>query len=209
MIALIDCGLGNLSSIQNAMTFIGSEARVIREASELSNAEAVILPGVGAFPDGMRQLRSGGWVEALDHFVRQRGIPFLGICLGMQVLADWGHEGEPTPGLGWIHGRVERITPTAPDTRLPHMGWNDVSFSTAGSELGRGLNGRDTFYFMHSFSLRTQDPEVVGGTTDHGGPVVACIAKKSIWATQFHPEKSQRAGLQVLRNFVDRVKGVL
>ncbi len=202
MIALIDSGLGNLSSIRNALTQCGSDVRIVSSASELKRANGVILPGVGSFGDAMDKLRQANWIEALDDEVRGNEMPFLGICLGMQVLASHGLEGGDSCGLGWIDGTVERIEPATPTTRLPHMGWNDVSFEREESGMSAGLNGDSVFYFMHSFSIRTSSQEVVKGVTDYSGPVTACLEMEHIWATQFHPEKSQRAGLRVLKNFV-------
>lgn len=207
MIGLIDCGLGNLSSIRNAISFLGGDVKIITDPGSLGEAQGLILPGVGAFADAMKKLHHANWIGPLNHLVRGQGMPFLGICLGMQVLAERGREGGDVPGLGWVSGTVERIRPTQARTRLPHMGWNDVSFLHGIGGINKGLGELGTFYFMHSFSLRTSDTEVIKGVTDYSGEVTACLEKDHIWATQFHPEKSQKAGLQILRNFIDRAEG--
>ncbi len=206
MIAIIDSGLGNLSSIANAFQFMGAETRVVSSCDSLGDAHGIILPGVGAFSDGINKLEQGGWIDSLDDRVRRQGVPFLGICLGMQLLAERGTEGGSVSGLGWIPGSVEKITPTEKDWRLPHMGWNEVSFHQDLEGMSAGIGTSDCFYFMHSFSLRTPQSELVKGTSDYAGSVTASIEQGHIWATQFHPEKSQKAGIQILRNFVKLVE---
>ena len=206
MITIIDSGLGNLNSIRNAFDYLGAETQVASSAESLGDAHGIILPGVGAFSDGMKKLENGNWVTELDHRVRRQGVPFLGICLGMQMLAEQGSEGGLVEGLGWVPGTVEKIVPTEQDRRLPHMGWNDVRFHQDEEGMSAGMGAQDTFYFMHSFSLRTSSPEWVKGETDYAGKVTACLEHGHIWATQFHPEKSQKAGIQVLRNFIKLVK---
>lgn len=198
MIAVINYGMGNLSSVVNAFTALGHPVTTARGPDELRHADRIVLPGVGAFGDGMRNLRERGWVEAMETEVRQKGKPFLGICLGLQLLGAVGTEHGRHEGLGWLAGTVERLEPAG--LRVPHIGWNDVTFP-AESRLFAGLDGAQAFYFVHSYALRPDDAGVVCGTCDYGGPFVAAVEVGNIQATQFHPEKSHKAGLAVLDNF--------
>lgn len=168
---------------------------------ELGAAERIVLPGVGAFADGMKNLHDRGWVDALEEEVRHKGKPFLGLCVGMQVLAERGTEHGSNPGLGWIAGTVERL-PSDDGLRVPHIGWNDVAF-TAGHEMYDGLGEGDAFYFVHSFVLRPRDESVVSGWCEYGQPFAASLEANNIRAAQFHPEKSHRAGLRMLANFLE------
>lgn len=199
--AIINYGLGNLRSVANALEAVGHEAIIATDPSMLDAGEKLILPGVGAFADGMRGLRDGGWIDRLEREVRERGKPILGLCLGMQLLATSGTEHGTHAGLGWIDGTVERL-PALPDVRVPHIGWNDVRF-TRPSALYDAAAGSAPFYFVHSYVLRPADPAVVTGVTEYGGDFVASVEQDNIYATQFHPEKSQGAGLSVLKRFMD------
>ena len=199
--AIINYGLGNLRSVANALRAVGHEAIIATEPSMLDAAEKVILPGVGAFADGMRGLREGGWVERLERDVRHGGKPMLGLCLGMQLLATTGTEHGTYQGLGWIRGIAERL-PTSDGIRIPHIGWNDVRF-TRRSRLYDAAAESAAFYFVHSYVLRPEDPAVVTGIATYGEDFVASVEMDNICATQFHPEKSQRAGLAVLKRFMD------
>ena len=199
--AIINYGLGNLRSVANALQAIGHEAIIATEPSMLDAVEKVILPGVGAFADGMRGLREGGWVERLERDIHQRGKPMLGLCLGMQLLATTGTEHGTHQGLGWIRGTVDRLTPSD-GLRIPHIGWNDVRI-TQPSTLYDSAAGPAAFYFVHSYVLRPEDPAVVTGITNYGDDFAASVEIDNIFATQFHPEKSQKAGLAVLKRFMD------
>ncbi|HEY7314148.1 MAG TPA: imidazole glycerol phosphate synthase subunit HisH [Gemmataceae bacterium] len=205
MVGIIDYGMGNLRSVWNAFRFIGTEPIIVSNPAELEKAHAVVLPGVGAFGDGMSHLRERGWVDALETHVREKRKPFLGICLGMQLLATTGLEHGVNTGLNWVQGVVERI-PAAPDNRairVPHVGWNEVRCSKRDG-LYAGLGDSKAFYFVHSYHLKPSDPTIISGMCDHGIALAASIELDNVWATQFHPEKSHQAGLTVLRNFARR-----
>jgi glutamine amidotransferase len=198
---VIDYGMGNLQSVANAFRAIGCKAQISSHPEDLRMAERIVLPGVGAFGDGMRNLQTAGWVEALEEEVRYKGKPFLGLCLGMQLLGTTGTEHGLHTGLNWIPGIVERIISHDPTIRVPHIGWNDVSF-TKKDGLYSGLGDSQVFYFVHSYVMRPEDNTVISGLCFHGIEFAASIEKDNIWATQYHPEKSQRAGLKVLYNFL-------
>ena len=202
MITIVDYGAGNLRSVANAFDAIGCKTRVTRDPDELATASAIVLPGVGAFPEAMRRLRAAG----LDAVVRERaeaGVPLLGICLGMQLLFDSSTEHEGATGLGLLPGDVTALN--AP--KLPHIGWNDVAFER-GSALLSGLGDRAAFYHVHSFVCHPADEADVVGRGDYGEPFVSIVERANVMGAQFHPEKSSRDGLALLRNFAklaDRV----
>ena len=197
-LALIDYGAGNLRSVANALAAVGAEATVTDDPGTVRSADRIVLPGVGAFAAAMAALSARpGLVDALDEAVRGRGVPFLGVCVGMQLMATWGEEHGLTAGLGWVPGTVAALTPTD-DARVPHMGWNDVT-PTAG---GAPLIARGEAYFLHGYAYVGDGLEVVA-VTNHGGPVVAAVASGSAIGVQFHPEKSGDYGLAFLRRFVD------
>jgi imidazole glycerol-phosphate synthase subunit HisH len=203
MIAILDYGMGNLRSVLNAFEAIGAPARLTTSPGDLRNAHAIVVPGVGAFGDGMANLVRLGVIETLAEEVLVRGKPYLGICLGMQFLAREGREHGITAGLGWTGGVVRRIEPGDARCKVPHMGWNDVTL-TASCDLFRDLDDRPVFYFLHGYHL---DPAgeadaAVVATTWHGERLTVALQRDNILGVQFHPEKSQEAGLQVLRNFV-------
>ena len=207
MIGIIDYGMGNLRSVFNAFEFIGAAVEIISDPRDLKRATGIVLPGVGAFGDGIRNLHTRGFVGAMEEEVRSKGKPLLGICLGMQLLAKTGYEYGENPGLGWIDGVVDRLpVPEAePRLRIPHIGWNDVRFAKRDG-LFAGLGETSCFYFVHSYALRPTDGGIVSGECGYGANFVAAIETGNIYATQFHPEKSHRAGLTVLRNFIRLVK---
>lgn len=200
-IAIIDYGMGNIRSVENAFRSLTSDLQIVANPADLREAERIVLPGVGAFGDGMRQLHAGGWIPALEESVLGARKPFLGLCVGLQVLATVGTEHGAHSGLGWIPGRVERLR-GGTGIRVPHIGWNDVDVNS-GNGMYAGIE-RPVFYFVHSYAFQPEDWSVVSGTATHGEPFAASVESSNIWATQFHPEKSQRAGLQVLRNFITR-----
>ena len=201
--AIVDYGMGNLRSVANACEALGSPARIARRPEELRDADRIILPGVGAFGDAMRNLAAAGWIEALDAEVRGKGKPFLGICLGMQLLATRGTEFGSHAGLGWIPGTAVKLDPADATLRVPHMGWNRVEVVKRDGLLA-GLGEGADFYFVHSYVLQPEDPSVVTGRCSHGTAFAAVVERGQIQATQFHPEKSQKAGLTVLGNFLKR-----
>lgn len=200
---IVNYGMGNLRSVANACEALGFPARIAVDPRELREADRIILPGVGAFGDAMRNLSSVGWAEALEEEVRRKGKFFLGLCLGMQLLAAKGTEFGSHDGLGWVDGTVVRIEPGNLALRVPHMGWNNVSVVRKDGLLA-GVGDSPVFYFVHSFVLRPADPSVVTGWCSYGTDFAAVLEKDNLQATQFHPEKSQKAGLAVLKNFLAR-----
>ena len=207
-LAVLDYGMGNLRSVLNAFEAINTPARLTAAAGDLKDAHAIVVPGVGAFGDGMRNLTAVGVTEALAEEVLVRKKPYLGICLGMQFLAREGREHGVTGGLDWLGGVVRRLEPGDPRCKVPHMGWNEVTV-VRDCELFRDLPDRPVFYFLHGFQLDPAGEAVaeaaVVATASHGERVTAAVQRDNVFGVQFHPEKSQEAGLQVLRNFAKLV----
>ena len=205
--AIIDCSIGNLHSAVKAFQRMAreegtGEIAVVSHPDDLLRAGRIVLPGDGAFPACRRSLLAiDGLDEALQEAVVARGCPFLGICVGMQMLADQGHEHETVSGLGWIGGEVERIRPAQPGLKVPHMGWNDLVIDNVHPVLS-GLNTGDHAYFVHSYQFRVADPAHRLAHCDYGGDITAIIGRDNIVGTQFHPEKSQMAGLRLIANFL-------
>lgn len=203
MIGLVNYGVGNLRSVENAVRWVGGEVRLVDTAADLDGVNGVILPGVGAFAAAMTALNESGFSDAIRDWATVKRRPLLGVCLGMQLLAKESTEGGTVAGIGVIDARVERIRPDG-GARVPHVGWNLVE-KRRDSVLWNG-NERATCYFVHSYALVFDDPETaercVIGTTDHGGEIVAMAADDNVMGAQFHPEKSQRDGLDMLANFV-------
>ncbi len=210
-VAIVDYGSGNLHSAAKAFERAAREEGlaqpivVTSDPEEVARADRVVLPGVGAFADCRRGLDAVvGMVEALNDSVRGRGRPFLGICVGMQLMAERGREYEVTPGLGWIAGEVERIAPSDPSLKIPHMGWNTLNAWRShplfdGIAVGpQGLHA----YFVHSFHLKTTARSDLIAEVDYGGPLTAVVGRDTMVGTQFHPEKSQRLGLRLIANFL-------
>jgi glutamine amidotransferase len=200
-IGIINYGMGNLRSVANAFEHLGCRAEILTEPGGVCRVDRIVLPGVGAFGDGIKNLRAGGWVPVLEDEVLGRGRPFIGLCLGMQFLASRGTEHGDWTGLGWVPGSVRRLTATNPSVRIPHIGWNTVEVVRPDG-LYRGATGEQVFYFVHSYAFYPDDPRVVSGYCTHGEPFPASLEWKNILATQYHPEKSQRCGLAVLQNFL-------
>ena len=206
MIGIVDYRMGNLRSVQKAFEHVGAQAAILSGPEQMKPIDRLVLPGVGAFGDGMRHLKQDGWIEGLGDFVRQ-GKPFLGICLGMQLLFDGSQEGvaegqPPVAGLSWLRGQVVRFKNRDEADRrfkVPHMGWNTIRWNRK-DPLLQSLDQDDAFYFVHSYHVGA-DASVVSATADYVGPFCASIWHENIWATQFHPEKSQRVGLKILRQF--------
>ena len=206
-VALIDYGSGNLRSAEKALRKAaeGSNTHVIVTADPdvVARADRLVLPGVGAFAACMSALASrDGLIAGMTEAVKHRGAPFLGVCVGMQLLADRGLEFGATPGLGWIPGEVSRLTPSDPSAKVPHMGWNAL-VGVADCPLLAGLGDGAHMYFTHSFAFTTDDPSHVVASTDHGGRFTAAVARDNVMGVQFHPEKSQGAGLKLLQNFLE------
>jgi glutamine amidotransferase len=198
VIAVLDYGIGNLRSAEKALQHLGVAAALTTDPAVAREAAGVVLPGVGAFGRCMEQLRESG-LEPVVHEAVEAGKPFLGICVGMQMLFDASEEAPGCKGLGIIPGEVRRLTTTQ---RLPHMGWNTVTIRS-GSVLFDGLPDGSWLYFVHSYAPVPDDDTVVAATTEYGGPVVAAVEQGALWATQFHPEKSAANGLRLLRNFAE------
>lgn len=198
-IALIDYGAGNLRSVANALRAAGAgDVQLCANAADVRAADRIVLPGVGAFGACIAALRGvDGMVDALDARVRADGVPFLGICVGMQLLADTGIEHGSHAGLGWIGGTVAPMEPADPTVRVPHMGWNDVHAARAHPLVEAG-----EAYFLHSYHLIATDQADVIATSNHGGPITAAVARGNIAGVQFHPEKSQRYGIALLERFL-------
>lgn len=202
-IGIIDYGVGNLGSLARAFEEIGASAQLFTSPDALSECGALVLPGVGAFTDCMDGLAALGWIAPLKDAVTA-GKPLLGICVGMQLLADFGEEGAtdaPTPGLGLIPGRVSHLRSRGCTARVPHVGWNALSPTALGAELFQGIPESTDVYFVHSYTFVPDDDETVLAWTDYDVPLVAAVGRGTVWGTQFHPEKSGRAGFQILRNF--------
>ena len=193
--AIVDYGVGNLKSVTNAMAYLGLESRVTGDAGELERADAIILPGVGAFPDAAEKLRGTGLDKTIVAQADKK--PILGICLGMQLLFELGEEVRPCAGLGLVGGSVKKIeTPC----KLPHIGWNTLTFPGE-SPLFRGLDEGASVYFVHSYCALADDPADVIAWTDYGAPVTAAVNHGLVYGCQFHPEKSGEVGLTILKNF--------
>lgn len=199
-VALVDYGAGNLRSVENALRTVGASVAVTADPEILRAADRIVLPGVGSFracAEGLRAIP--GLVEAMEERVRVGGAPFLGVCVGMQLLATRGLEHGETPGLGWIAGEVREIERTDPAIKVPHMGWNDVALTAhAGAVLEEG-----EAYFLHSYHFAAANPHEIAAMTDHGGGIVAAVARDTMLGVQFHPEKSQAYGLGVLARFLE------
>jgi len=201
-VAVVDYGMGNLASVAKALARSGADVRVTQSAAGVRDAAGVVLPGVGAFRDAAARLEESGLGAAVLERIAA-GTPFLGVCLGLQLLFESSDEGGRRPGLGVLRGTVERLST---GLKVPHIGWNDLDWAPAGAGMARGLPAPATVYFVHSYAAVPTDPAVVAATTEYGGPVVAAVARDNVWAVQFHPEKSSRVGLALLAAFVANVQ---
>ncbi len=196
MIAIVDYGLGNVASVKKALDFLGISSELTKDRNEISSADGVILPGVGAFPYAMKRLESDGMVDFLRKTAKKK--PFLGICLGMQLLFDRGYEIEETDGLGLISGEVRKI----PDMglKIPHMGWNSLVFSGSCSLLN-GVSEGDYVYYVHSYRAELKYRENLAAYSEYGTCIAGVVQNGNVFGTQFHPEKSGDVGLRILKNF--------
>jgi glutamine amidotransferase len=197
MIAIIDYGMGNVASMQKALRFLKLESQITRDFSIIDKSNAIILPGVGSFEQGIKNLRKFDLVDILTEQVLFKKKKFLGVCLGMQLVMDKGFEPNECNGLGWIKGEVVKMNPL--NLSIPHLGWNNLDI-IKNNELFSGVNSLD-YYFIHSYKVLPEDKSVVVATTEYGGEVTASMLLNNIFTTQFHPEKSQDSGLKLLKNY--------
>ena len=210
-LTIIDYGAGNLRSAAKAFERVAAgladapQIIVTDDPEAVRRADRIMLPGVGAFADCKAGLDAvAGMREVLEEKVIGKGTPFLGVCVGMQLMADEGREKVTTLGLGWIAGAVEKLTPDDPDLKIPHMGWNTLTFTQPHPLLAGIADGPQGLhaYFVHSYHLKTADTGTLFATADYGGPVTACVGRDNLFGTQFHPEKSQALGLKLIENFL-------
>lgn len=200
MIGIIDYDAGNIKSVEKALQYLGEETVVSRNPQILLNADKVILPGVGSFGAAMDNLHRYGLVPVIHEIVEKR-TPFLGICLGLQLLFDSSEESPGVEGLGILKGKIVKIPP-CPGLKIPHMGWNSLELLNDG-RLFRGIPQQTCVYFVHSYYLQAEEPEIVKAVTEYSTCIHASVEKDHVFACQFHPEKSSRWGLQILKNFAD------
>ena len=200
MVAIIDYDAGNIKSVENAVRFLGHEVTVTSKAEEILCADHIILPGVGAFGDAMKRLSGAGLEETIRQAV-DREIPFLGICLGLQLIFEESEESTGVKGLGLLPGRIRRI-PEGDGRKVPQIGWNDLSFPRS-SRLFAGIPEGSYVYFVHSYYLEAGDPADVAARTQYGVSIDAAVEHGKLFACQFHPEKSERIGMQILENFLN------
>lgn len=200
-VAIIDYGLCNVDSVRRAVQDNGGDTYVVRDGNDIGSPNHIVLPGVGAFGDAMRNLTDRNLHKALEREVLEVGVPLLGICLGMQLLAHSSAESPRVDGFGWIDATVERLEATPTDRRIPHLGWNNVAL-TRTHPLFDDIDDDTDFYFVHSYYVAPADPALTIGTNDYCGGFTAAIASGPVMGVQFHPEKSQRAGFSLLANFL-------
>ncbi len=203
MIAIIDYDAGNIKSVEKAMQLLGEEVVITRDAETILSAEGVILPGVGAFGDAMEKLHTYGLVEVIHKCV-ERQIPFLGICLGLQLMFESSEEAPGVEGLHILDGKILRI-PAEEGLKIPHIGWNSLTFPNKG-RLFEGIEENAFVYFVHSYYLKADEKAIVTAATEYGTYIHAAVEKGNVFACQFHPEKSSEVGLKILHNFVNITK---
>jgi glutamine amidotransferase len=203
MIGIIDFGLGNLTSVAGAVAKVGFDPIVTNNPDELARMDKLILPGVGAFGDGMKKLHSGGLVDPLNDLVLNQRKPILGICLGFQLIAKSSDEYGSHGGLGWIDAEIKKINPSDNTLRVPHVGWNEL-YQVNSSILFDDIPDGELFYYVHSHHMKKSSADIAIGECDYGGRFVSAIQSGNIYGTQFHPEKSQFHGLALLKNFLEK-----
>ena len=199
MVAIIDYDAGNIKSVEKALHYLGEEAVITRDRDTILGADRVILPGVGAFGDAMEKLRTYELDKVIQEVVAQN-TPFLGICLGLQLLFESSEESEGVEGLGILKGKVVRL-PEESDLKIPHIGWNSLKYPNPG-RLFTGIAEDSYVYFVHSYYLQAKDPSIVTATTEYGKLIHASVEQGNVFACQFHPEKSSEVGMQILKNFL-------
>lgn len=206
-VGVIDYGVGNLGSMLRALEELRVSPVLVKRAIDLHFTDCLILPGVGNFAECVRMLDAGGWSSALRDAVLGLKRPLLGVCVGMQLLADssseGAREGQPVPGLGLIPGEVHHLQSFGCTQRVPHVGWNSIARSRSDDPLFDGISDGTDFYFVHSYAFLPDDNTDVLATTDYGVPITAAVRRGHVWGTQFHPEKSSRAGFRLLKNFIE------
>ena len=202
-ISIIDYGLGNLYSVLGAVCKIGYEAKITNDASEIKTSDKLILPGVGAYADGMRNIKNLNLLEPLDEFVNIKKKPILGICLGFQLFAQESFEFGHHKGLGWIDASVERFSLEDKKIRIPHVGWNNF-IKYRNNVLWDGIPSDTVFYYVHSYHVNCKNEKIITAKCSHGIKFVSAIQQQNIFGTQFHPEKSQFYGLEVIKNFIEK-----
>lgn len=202
MVAIIDYGAGNLSSVKKALDYLGAESEITQDSNKILSASHVILPGVGSFGDAMDSMRKRGLVDTVKEAAQTK--PFLGICLGLQLLFESSEESPDAEGLGILKGKIVSI-PKDNGLKVPHIGWNSVNLK---QQVGifSNIDDESYFYFVHSFYLKDADEDVVAATTEYGVTIQCAVQRENLCATQFHPEKSSKAGLQILKNFIGEGK---
>jgi glutamine amidotransferase len=198
MIAIIDYGMGNLRSVQKAFEYVGGHAVITGDKKTIATAEKVVLPGVGAMQPAMDKLKELGLIETIKESV-ESGRPFFGICLGLQLLFDESNEGGRVAGLGILHGKVDRFHAL----KVPHMGWNQLLIRDLKSPMYKDVLNGTNVYFCHSYFVAPEDKSVIATTTEYGTRFVSSVCRGNIWGVQFHPEKSQKTGLRILKNFAE------
>lgn len=200
MIAIVDYAMGNLHSVKKAFERVGAKVLVTSDPEQILRAEKLVLPGVGAFPDAMKELRKRGLIQAIKKFISS-GMPYLGICLGLQLLLTRSEEGKGAKGLDIIRGTVKRFRLSPARLKVPHIGWNQIQMRNC--PLFKGIPDNSYMYFVHSYYADPEDKSQVAAVTDYGIEFASLVFKDNIFATQFHPEKSQQLGLRLLENFVN------
>tara|TARA_B100000212_G_scaffold269357_1_gene208714 strand:- start:1413 stop:2045 length:633 start_codon:yes stop_codon:yes gene_type:complete len=208
-VGIIKYGLGNIASVYNALKTLNQKSKIIERPTDIDKLDFLILPGVGNFSQSKFILDKNGWTEYILNFVINEKKPILGICLGMQLLASWGYEGaqeynkERIQGFGLIEGEVKSLLDIGCDRRIPHMGWNEINWKYSHKILD-GVTKNTDFYFVHSYVFVPSNESHIIATSNYPSPITAVIAKGNIWGVQFHPEKSSKAGLKVIKNFLDQ-----
>lgn len=200
-IAIIDYGMGNIKSVENAFKRLGTDVRVTNSKRIINNAHALVLPGVGAIGDALRNLEKINMVSVIKENIKKK--PFLGICLGMQLLFEYSYENGENKGLGLLKGHVDRIPPSV---KVPHIGWNQLKILKKGSKIFSGIREGEYFYFVHSYHATPEDRKIISCTTDYGIQLITGVEYDNIHGLQFHPEKSSNCGLKLLENFSDMVR---
>lgn len=207
MIAIVEYGMGNIRSVYNAFTLLDQDVQITNEPKTLESADAIVLPGVGAFADGMKNLREKGLLDTITKEVIDKKKPYLGICLGLEFLAERSYEGGITDGFGWIKGTINRIEPQDIRLKVPHIGWDDTKILKPVGILKEMV--LPAFYYLHSYYFKVDESQrnVITSICDYGSVEIASsIQKDNIHAVQFHPEKSQEAGIKLLKNFIDEIR---